>query len=240
MLFFRIYQILIAVPLLLVATLLTALITIVMCIPTRGRFWGYYPAKLWARIFCALNFVRVRVDGRDNIDSNTSYVFVANHQGAFDIFSIYGYLGHNFKWMMKASLRKIPFVGYACYKAGHIFVDRANATSIRHSMEKAQRQLSGGMSLVVFPEGSRSRSGLLGTFKRGAFLLATELNMPVVPVTIDGAYSVMPRSAKLPRPGRIILTIHRPIAPGPEGHDLTALIDTSRTAIASSLPSSKL
>ena len=244
MLFFRIYQILIAVPLLLVATLLAAITTAVMCIPTRGRFWGYYPAKLWGRVFCILNFVRVTVDGRANIDPLTSYVFVANHQGAFDIFSIYGYLGHNFKWMMKASLRRIPFVGYACYKAGHIFVDRSNAQSIRLSMEKARRQLSDGMSLVVFPEGSRSRDGRLGVFKRGAFMLASELSLPVVPITISGAYEIMPRSARLPRPGRIRLTIHRPIEPqaadpadtGSHNRAIQAVSEQARRAIASSLP----
>lgn len=232
---FRVYQILIALPLLLVLTILASVVTIIMCLPTRGRFWGYYPNKLWSVCWCYLNFVRVTVRGRENIDPKTSYVFVANHQSAFDIFSTYGFLGHNFRWMMKASLRKIPFVGFACHMAGHIFVDRGNASLIRHSMDKAQKQLTGGMSLMVFPEGSRSRNGNLGTFKRGAFMLATELNMPVVPVTIDGAYSVMPRTAKLPRPGHIVLTIHSPIPCPAGGHDLSTLMEQSREAIASAL-----
>lgn len=232
---FRVYQILIALPILIVLTILASVVTIVMCIPTSGRFWGYYPAKIWAVCWCYLNFVRVTVHGRLNIDPKTSYVFVANHQGAFDIFSIYGFLGHNFRWMMKASLGKIPFVGFACRQGGHIFVDRSSAASIRHSMDKAQNNLTGGMSLVVFPEGSRSRTGHMGPFKRGAFMLATELNMPVVPVTIDGAYSVMPRSARLPRPGHITLTIHQPIPCPPGGHDLSTLMEQSREAIASAL-----
>lgn len=235
MIFFRIYQFLIAFPILIVLTVLTSVVTIIMCIPTKGVFWGYYPAKIWAMLFCWLNFVSVKVQGRENIDAHTSYVFVANHQGAFDIFSIYGFLGHNFKWMMKASLRKIPFVGYACYKGGHIFIDRSNTASIKDSLTQAERKLSGGMSLVVFPEGSRSRTGRLGNFKRGAYFLATELNMPVVPVTIDGAYDVMPRSAKIPRPGTIRLTIHRPIVAPESGHDLVALMEESRAAIASAL-----
>lgn len=232
---FRVYQILIVIPILAVATILASVITIIMCIPTKGRFWGYWPAKIWAMLFCWLNFVRVRVHGRQNIDRKTSYVFVANHQGAFDIFSIYGFLGHNFKWMMKASLRKIPFVGFSCVQSGQIFVDRTNAASIKHSMEKAAAQLSDGMSLVVFPEGSRSKTGRMGTFKRGAFMLAAELNLPVVPVTIDGAYKVLPRSTALPNPGTINLTIHRPITPGEGGHEMSSLIETSRTAIASAL-----
>ena len=235
---FRIYQVLIALPLCVVFTILASVSTVVGCIPTRGRFWGYYPAKVWAMLFCWLNFVTVRVRGRENINKKTSYVFVANHQGAFDIFAIYGFLGHNFKWMMKASLRKIPFVGYACYKAGHIFVERGNAMSVRRSMEKAERQLSGGMSMVVFPEGSRTKTGRMGTFKRGAYMLATEFNLPVVPVTIDGSYKIMPSGGKmkLPTPGVIRMTIHQPIVAPSEGHDLSKLMEESREAIASALP----
>ena len=238
MIFFRIYQVLIVIPTLVVATIVASVVTIIMCAFTKGRFWGYYPAKIWAILFCWLNFVSVKVDGRQNIDPKTSYVFVANHQGAYDIFSLYGFLGHNFKWMMKSSLAKIPFVGYACRSSGHIFVDRTNANSIRQSMDKARKQLSRGMSLVVFPEGSRSRTGRIGAFKRGAFFLATELSLPVVPITIDGAYNILPRSTAFPRPGRITLTIHKPIEPDSEGHhDLNKLMETSKQAIESGFKS---
>ena len=114
---YRIYQLFVMAPLMIVATVLAALLTIVGCLLGGGRWWGYYPAHLWGKVFCLLTLVRVTVKGRENIDPRTSYVFVANHQGAYDIFSIYGYLGHTFRWMMKASLRKIPLVGLA-YLAG--------------------------------------------------------------------------------------------------------------------------
>ena len=233
---YRVYQAIIALPLCLVLTVLTSIVTIVGCITGPQRFFSYYPAKVWAQLVCLLNFVRVRVHGRENIEKNTSYVFVANHQGAFDIFSIYGYLGHQFRWMMKIALRKIPFVGYACYKAGHIYVDHSTPSAVRNTIETAEQRLRGGMSVVVFPEGSRTRNGRVGVFKRGAYFLATEFKLPVVPMTIDGAYRVMPRTARLPRPGRIDLTIHRPIMPGDDGHDMTTLINDSRAAIVSILP----
>ena len=232
---FRVYQLLIAIPLCIVLTLLACIVTVITCVLFNGRFWGYWPPKIWAMLFCWLNFVTVRVKGNDNIDKKTSYVFVANHQGAFDIFSIYGFLGHNFRWMMKESLRKIPFVGYTCYKAGHIFVNRTSTSAIRVSMEKAKKQLSNGMSLVVFPEGSRTRNGKMGAFKRGAFTLAAEFGLPLVPVTIDGSFKVMPRTAKLPRPGRITLTIHKPIEIAEGGNELESLMEKSREAIASAL-----
>lgn len=233
---YRIYQCLVMLPILLVATVLTALIAIVGSMLGAGRWCGYWPEVVWARLWCLLAFVRVEVQGRHNISPSTSYVFVANHQSAYDIFSIYGYLGHTFRWMMKQELRRIPLVGLACQKSGQIFVDRSSPAAIRHTMERAERQLSGGMSLVVFPEGARTWTGNMRPFKRGAFLLATEFNLPVVPLTIDGAFDVMPRTARLPRWGTIRLTIHAPILPPPGGYDLPRLMEQSRQAIASSLP----
>ena len=121
-------------PVLLVATALTAIVTAAGSILFGGRWWGYWPAHVWARLFCLLTFVRVTVTGREHISSGTSYVFVANHQSAYDIFTIYGYLNHNFKWMMKKSLEKIPLVGYSCKRSGHIMVDRSTpqAMSLKH------------------------------------------------------------------------------------------------------------
>ena len=236
MIFYRIYQILFMLPVLLTATIITALITIIGSILFGGRWWGYWPAHCWAKLFCILSFVRVTVKGRENISKGTSYVFVANHQGAYDIFAIYGYLGHNFKWMMKKALERIPLVGYSCRRAGHIYVDNRTPAAIRQTMADAERQLAGGMSVVVFPEGSRTLDGKVHAFRRGAFTLAVEFGLPVVPLTIDGAYKVMPRTALLPRPGHITLTIHRPVEAPSDGHEMKSLIETSRQAILSALP----
>lgn len=237
MIFYRIYQILIMAPVLLVATILTASITIIGSALGWGRSWGYYIPRLWSKLFCIMTFVRVTVKGRENVSKGKSYVFVANHQGAYDIFAIYGYLNHNFRWMMKKSLEKIPFVGYSCRVSGQIYVDNSSPSGIRETMQDAEKQLSHGMSVVVFPEGSRTLTGKMGRFKRGAYTLATEFNLPVVPISIDGSYKVMPRTGLLPRPGHIILTIHKPILPGADGHDIAKLMEESRAAIASSLPS---
>lgn len=237
LLLYRIYQLAIMWWLMLIVTIVTALITLIGCALGMGRAFGYWPACIWARIMCALTWVRVRVTGRDHISAGTSYVFVANHQGAYDIFSVYGYLGHQFRWMMKKSLSRIPLVGYSCKVAGHVFVDNTSPSAIRATMQAAERQLAGGMSVVVFPEGSRTRDGRMHAFRRGAYTLATEFALPVVPVTIDGAYDVLPRGAWLPRYGTIRLTIHKPIYPASDGrHDLADLMERSRQAIASALP----
>ncbi|MFI3240551.1 MAG: lysophospholipid acyltransferase family protein [Bacteroidales bacterium] len=208
-----IYQWLIAYPIILVATLLTAISTTLGSILGFSRWWGYYPPMLWSKLFCRLMFVSVTVTGRENIDHKTSYLFVSNHQGAYDIFCIYGYLYHDFKWMMKASLQHIPFVGYACKRAGHIFVDRSSPKRLLHTIELAQQTLSGGMSLVVFPEGARTYTGKMRAFKRGAFKLATDFKLPLVPLTINGSFEVLPRTSYQITPGKITLTIHPPIYP---------------------------
>lgn len=233
---FFLYQWIVTVPILAVLTIITALTTVIGSAIGSIDFWGYWPPRIWSRCVCVLWGVRVKVRGRENIDSSTSYVFVANHQSAFDIWAIYGYLGHNFKWLMKKSLEKVPFIGSACRSAGHVFVDDANPRGVRQTIADAEQRLRGGMSVVIFPEGSRSYDGKMNTFKRGAFLLAAEFNLPVVPVTIDGAFARMPRWTYNVTPGTIVVTIHKPIYPGPRGFNTRELMEQARREIASSLP----
>lgn len=232
---YRIYLFCIMMPISLVITILTAVITIIGCTCGGGRWWGYYPEILWSRIILALTLVRVKVHHTCPLDDKTSYVFVANHQSAYDIFTIYGYLGHNFRWMMKQSLRKIPLIGYSCEKSKQIYVDNSSPSAIRHTMEEAEKRLAGGMSIVVFPEGARTHTGKIRRFKKGAYRLAMEFNLPVVPITIDGAFDVLPRFKKLPHWGTITLTIHKPIIAPAEGHDLQKVMDESFELISSAL-----
>ena len=230
---YRLYQLFIFLPIFLILSIITATITAIGCRLGNGHFWGYYPGKWWARFTCYLLFLPVRVKGRENLDPKQSYVFVANHQGAFDIFLIYGFLNRNFKWMMKKSLRKIPFLGVACEYAHHIYVDRSGASKIRKTYDNAREILKEGMSLVVFPEGARTFTGHMGVFRRGAFMLADELQLPVCPLTINGSFDVKPRMKDIYwafwHP--IKLTIHEPIEPigkGPENikNQMTKSYDT--------------
>ena len=127
---YYIYQICIALPILLVLTILTAIVTIVGSLLGGAHFWGYYPGKIWSQLICLFLLIPVKIEGREKLHDKTSYIFVPNHQGSFDIFLIYGFIGRNFKWMMKKSLRKLPFVGKACESAGHIFVDRSGPKKV--------------------------------------------------------------------------------------------------------------
>lgn len=235
--FYLFYEFLIAGPIFVVATLITALITVVGSVIGNRDFWGYWPACIWSRFTCAIFLMRVTVTGRENLDPKQSYVFVANHQGAYDIWTIYGYLGHNFKWLMKKSLEKIFAVGTACKKAGHVMVDDSSISGIRETIADSEQTLRGGMSLVVFPEGSREWDGKLIDFKRGAFMLAAEFRLPVVPLTIDGSFKAMPRYTYCMTPAHIHLKIHKPIWPGERGFNTKKLMAECREAIESSLSS---
>ena len=233
---YYIYQICFALPILLVLTILTALVTIVGSLIGGAHIWGYYPGKIWSQLICVFLLIPVKVRGREKIHKHTSYVFVPNHQGAFDIFAIYGYLNHDFRWMMKKGLRGFPVIGAACAAAGHIFVDNSSPGAIRHTMEKAERVLSHGTSLVIFPEGARTFTGKMRPFNKGAFQLAMEFALPVVPVTIDGSFEVMPRTTVVPSPGTIRLIIHKPVAAPADEFDRGRVISESFAAVHSALP----
>ena len=213
------YQLFVALPLGILATILTALATIIGCSLGGGHFWGYYPAHLWGRFILWLLLLPVKTEGRRHLEPKQSYVFVANHQGAFDIFLVYGYLNRNFKWMMKHQLRSIPLVGWACEKAKHIFVDKRGPKKIKATYDAARQTLQGGTSVTVFPEGARTFTGHMAEFKKGAFALADELQLPVVPLTINGSFDVLPRTQGFNFVSwhRLTLTFHEPIYPIGQG-----------------------
>ena len=216
---YRLYQLLIGVPVIILVTIVTAIEVGVGTTIGNGHFWGYYPGRWWAWIILRILLIPVTVEGREHLEKNQSYVFVANHQGAFDIFLIYGFLGRNFKWMMKHQIQKIPFVGYACRKSHQIMVDKRGVSKMKTTYDDARRILEQGYSVTVFPEGARTFTGHMGLFRKGAFALADELQLPVVPLTINGSFDILPRMRDWHfvswHPLR--LTIHQPIYPVGQG-----------------------
>lgn len=234
---YLIYQLVIALPIILVLTILTSLVIIIGSWLGDAHFWGYYPGKIWSILICYVLLIPVKVIPHPEVKQNTSYVFVANHQGAFDIFLIYGFLGRNFKWMMKKSLRKMPFIGKASESAGHIFVDKSGPKKIYATIQRARSVLKDGTSLVIFPEGSRSFTGHMGFFRKGAFQLADELQLPVVPLTISGSFNILPRTGKYLTWHPMTLTIHAPIYPHTKGpENINRLVEESYKAIEQGLP----
>ena len=235
---YKVYQLFIALPIIFVATVLTSPITILGGF-INAHVFGYYPGRIWSKVVLRVLLLPIHVEGREHLHPRQSYVFVANHQGPVDIFLIYGYLGRNFKWMMKKALRKMPLVGVACEKARHIFVDKSGPKAIKETIDKARATLQNGTSLVVFPEGSRTFTGHMGLFRKGAFQLADDLQLPVVPVTIDGSFDVLTRMAGFNfvhwHPLRLV--IHEPIPPVGEGkEDIKHTMEEAYRVIMNSLP----
>lgn len=236
---YRLYQLLIFFPLFVVVTIFVALLTSLGCMVGLSRWFAFLPTRFWGWFTIRFLFLPVKVEGREHFQPGQSYIFAANHQGAFDIFLLSGFLGREFKWMMKASLRKIPFVGLACEKAGYIFVDKSSRKAVAKTMDDARQRLVGGTSLAVFPEGARTFSGHMGIFRRGAFQLADELQLPVVPITIDGCFDVMPRTKDFHfaqwHPLRLV--IHPPIVPISQGADnIKRTLEESYRIIMDALP----
>ena len=207
---YKIYSFTIALPLFVVITIFVSTSVIIAGFLGATDVVAYYLPKFWSKCAFWLFLLRVKVEGRKNIKKEESYVFLANHQGYYDIFLVYGYLGHNFKWMMKEYLRKIPFVGYACAKSKQIYL-ADGISGISKAVQQSRETLKGGMSMVIFPEGTRTRTGKMGPFKRGSFMLANEIGLPIVPLTINGSFDVFNRNAKSVSLGTVTLTIHKPI-----------------------------
>ncbi len=168
-------------------------------------------AKSWARINSWVTPMLVSVQGRHHIDPMQSYVIVCNHQSQYDIFVLYGWLNIDFKWVMKQELRNIPVIGIACDKLGHIYVDRSKREAALASIEAAKARVTDGTSVLFFPEGTRSRDGRLKSFKRGAFHFALDLQLPLLPVTIQGTRQILPSDTLDLFPGRATMKIHAPI-----------------------------
>ena len=233
---YLIYQYCIALPILLVATILCALTVIIMAPIFGDRFWGQWPPRIWGRIICRVLLLPVKVEGREKLSNDRSYIFVANHQSFFDVFLMLGFLGHEFRWMMKKELARIPLVGFACKCAGFIYVNRTSSKDIASSMRQADKILREQKSLAIFAEGTRTRDGRVGMFKRGAFKLAQELGMPIVPISLNGCYEVMPKGRYCVRRYPVRMVIHDVIeSQSDQPKDLQQLMEETRNAILSGL-----
>jgi 1-acyl-sn-glycerol-3-phosphate acyltransferase len=204
------YKFLLFLPVLLVSTTIIGTLVVVLTPLVGARVAGTLGA-VWARINSYVTPMVLTVEGRENIDPHQSYVVVANHQSQFDIFVLYGWLGIDIKWVMKMELRKVPIIGIACERLGHIYIDRSNTEAAIRTIRNARKIATGGTSVIFFPEGTRSRSGTLLPFKKGAFKMALDLGIPILPVCIDGTRNILPPSTLNLLPGRAHMRIHPPI-----------------------------
>ncbi len=214
------YRWFVFLPFLLSSTVIFGSIAVILLtFSVNTKFVSLVCGVLWSRLNSYITPMFVKVAGRENIKKKQSYVIVSNHQSHFDIFVLYGWIGIDFKWVMKQELRIIPFFGLACEKLGFIFIDRSNKGAALASLNEAKEKIVGGTSVLFFPEGTRSTTGELIDFKKGAFKMALDLDLPVLPLTIVGTKYILPNKTLDLLPGRAKLKIHKPIDTSNYSHD---------------------
>lgn len=234
------YKYLIFAPIVILSTSFFSLCAIVLSVIAPARFAARLTAVPWARLLTLATPMWVDVVQRHHIDPGQSYVLVSNHQSQFDILVLYGWLGVDFKWVMKEELRRVPCIGFSCDRLGHVFIDRSDHAAAIASLEAAKKKIVDGTSVIFFPEGTRSRNGRLLPFKKGAFRMAIELGLPVLPLTVSGTRDVLPAGTIDLLPGRARLTIHPPVATaGLSKDDTEELAARVRDIIAAELPPSE-
>lgn len=193
-------------------------------------------AVIWSRACCAVVPIKVTLRGRGNYSRNRSYVVVANHQSMADIPVMHGFMGLKIKWVMKKELDRIPIFSAACHRLGCIFVDRSDTRAAMSSIHEARNTLAENGSVFFFAEGTRSRDGNLLPFKKGAFVFAMETGLPLLPVTIQNSFRVLPSDSLDLTPGTIEVIVHPPVHLTPDDGDrLDQVMAEIRRTIAGSL-----
>ncbi len=167
------------------------------------KAWG--PGMFWAAQ------AKVEVTGLEDLDPHQPVIFMANHQSIIDIPVGFTHLGRDVRYIAKKELAKVPFIGWYVWAMGMVFVDRRNVDKAIASLDKAAEVINDGASIIAFPEGTRSRDGVIRPFKKGTFLLAINAGVPIVPVAIHGAIDVVPCDAFRVRPGTIRVNAGTPI-----------------------------
>ena len=176
---------------------------------SRGYF-AHWCARTWSWLILKTTGVSVDVRGLEQLVPGRTYVFVSNHQSIYDIPILFGSIPFQLRIIAKESLGRFPFLGWHLRRTGHMLVDRSRPD--RSAIFRwASSLTSKGLSLIVFPEGTRSRDGRVMRFKGGSFYLALEAELPVVPLSVTGSRHVMLKGRLATYPGHVQLTVHPPI-----------------------------
>lgn len=232
---YTVYKYVVYIPWLLLWTLVNFL-GVVLVAPLSQQKASHWFGGMWGRGLLKLVPARLRLVGRSTFDRRQPYIVVCNHLSLMDIPTLYGWLDLDLKWVMKKEVRRIPVIGVGCAMLGHIFLDRHNHEAAIAELQRVKARLQPGTSILFFPEGTRSRNGELQAFKMGAFCMARDIDLPILPITIRGTDLILPPDNIKLRPGTATLIIHPPItveevrAAEPE-----ALRDRVREIIAAAL-----
>jgi 1-acyl-sn-glycerol-3-phosphate acyltransferase len=218
------------IPIISLSTIVFGTVSLLAALIDRRGYASHWCARAWAWTILKTTGVSLRRHGQAP-RSDVSYVVASNHQSLYDIPVLFCALPFQMRIIAKSSLGSFPFLGWHLRLAGHLLVDREKpGASI---LKKMQRMVRQGASLMIFPEGTRSRDGQVGRFKGGVFLLAIDSSLPVVPITLNGTRGIMQKGGLMARPGIVDFTIHEPIATtGMTRDDARALAQRVRDVVA--------
>jgi 1-acyl-sn-glycerol-3-phosphate acyltransferase len=193
-------------------------------------------SRLWAPGLLKGAGAKLRVEGIEHVDFSKPHLFVANHQSMIDICALFRALPVPIRFVIKQELAKVPFIGWYARAMGMVFIERGHAREAAERLHGVVALVRAGESLCAFPEGTRSRDGSVGPFKGGAFQVALQAGVPIVPISIRGSGAVLPASGFRVRPGAIEVCIGEPIATaGLHAGDRHALARRAHDAVAAML-----
>jgi len=196
----------------------------------------HYIGKFWSLLNVFLSGTRLTIRGKEKINTNLTHIVMSNHQSLFDVWALIGKLPLQIRWIVKSEIRKIPIFGYTLERMGHVYVDRKNRTAAYTSLETASSKIKKGTSVIIFPEGTRSKDGGLLKFRMGGIIIALKSGVPILPVTVNGSRFVLPKNTLALMPGKIEIVVGDMIDPGKydENHR-DELMEKIRSAIHENL-----
>jgi 1-acyl-sn-glycerol-3-phosphate acyltransferase len=200
------------IPCISVYTIVLGTVSILSTLVDRRGHAAHWCARTWSWLILRTTGVDVRVEGLERVRRGETYMFVSNHQSIYDIPVIFASLPFQLRIIAKESLGHFPFLGWHLRRAGHLLVDRSNPnrTGI---LNRWRHLVNEHLSLIIFPEGTRSADGRVGRFRGGSFLLALEAGLTIVPLSVSGSRHVMQKGRLTTCPGHVALTVHQPFTP---------------------------
>ncbi len=221
------------VPLILLATAVLATVSVLASLVDGTGRWQHACARAWGRFIFWVSRVRVKTTGLEDLDTSRGYVFMANHLSMFDHWAFLAVVPVQFRFVAKASLFRIPFLGWHLRRAGNIPVDRHSPRQALRDFQAIGEKIRQGLSVVIYPEGERTFGERMSPFKRGPFLLARSARAPILPVTLIGAHRRLERGSAILYPGEMEMIFHPPLEYDDYRRDsLQAVSDRVREIIA--------
>lgn len=222
----------VAIPLIYFYTVIMGTLSLALSLNDPEGRKQHWCASVWSRMIVKTVGARVRVHGAEHLRAGASYVFLSTHQSYMDIPVMLGYLPAQLRIAAKREVFLIPFLGWHMRRGRHISINRGSTQEAVESLRRASQEIRPGVSVFLYPEGTRTRDGSLQPFKKGGFRVALQTGLPIVPVTIIGTRSLLPRDSIIFRPTTVDMHIDAPIpTAGLDDQHLPALMRKVREAM---------